>query len=124
MKRLFVLMLTMLSALSVVGAATDKTDFSIAVDGQLVQVKWYTPSIVNIVKVVPDYNYCPLDLVVTADPMQQKISMKEDALFHIYSSNELVVKVNKQNGVVTFVSPSGQVLLQESAKASLKEMID
>lgn len=117
-------MLTMLSALSVVGAATDKTDFSIAVDGQLVQVKWYTPSIVNIVKVVPDYNYCPLDLVVTADPMQQKISMKEDALFHIYSSNELVVKVNKQNGVVTFVSPSGQVLLQESAKASLKEMID
>lgn len=64
-------MLTMLSALSVVGAATDKTDFSITVDGQLVQVKWYTPSIVNIVKVVPDYNYCPLDLVVTADPMQQ-----------------------------------------------------
>ncbi|MCQ2216802.1 MAG: DUF5110 domain-containing protein [Bacteroidales bacterium] len=124
MKRIFMLIVVMCAYITGVCAADNQNNFTVNTDKSTVQVKWYTPSSVNIVKSVPGYDYKPLDLVVIADQMGQKISVKENADSHITSSKELTVKVDKHTGVVTFATLSGKILLQENGEASLKEMMD
>lgn len=124
MKKILMIVASLMMGLATVSAAGSPTDYTVTASGQKIQVKWYTPSSVNIVKSVPEYTYAPLDLVIIAPQMEQKINVREDGNFLITATKELVVRVDKKSGEVTFSKPNGQIILRESGKASLKEMDD
>ena len=71
-----------------------------------VQVEFYTPAIVHVVKGQPTKT-----LVVTATPNEVQLTRKGNTL----SSSQLTVKVDERTGCITFLTAKGKVLLREKA---------
>ncbi len=82
------------------------------------QVTFYTPRTVRVVKQAPDTSKeTGLSLVVTAKPQTIKVSEKTVGNVTIYTSSDLVVKVDKSVQTVTFLDKKGNILLQEGSSA-------
>ena len=91
--------------LSLCGVAA-QTPVQIPTSKGTVQVEFYTPAIVHVVKGQPTKT-----LVVTATPNEVQLTRKGNTL----SSSQLTVKVDERTGCITFLSAKGKVLLREKA---------
>ena len=74
-----------------------------------VQVEFYTPTIVRIVKMPAGTDISNQSLVVTAKPADVKVSTNATTA----SSKELTVKMDPKTGALTFLTAKGKVLLRE-----------
>ena len=74
-----------------------------------VEVEFYTPNIVHVVKYPTDTKTSVSSLVVTAKPEQVEVKRSGNAL----SSTALTVKQDAKTGSLTFLSAKGKVLLRE-----------
>ena len=74
-----------------------------------VQVEFYTPTIVRIVKMPAGTDISNQSLVVTAKPADVKVSTNATSA----SSKELTVKMDPKTGALTFLTAKGKVLLRE-----------
>ena len=91
--------------LSLCGVAA-QTPVQIPTSKGTVQVEFYTPAIVHVVKGQPTKT-----LVVTATPNEVQLTRKGNTL----TSSQLMVKVDERTGCITFLSAKGKVLLREKA---------
>ena len=91
--------------LSLCGVAA-QTPVQIPTSKGTVQVEFYTPAIVHVVKGQPTKT-----LVVTATPNEVQLTRKGNTL----TSSQLTVKVDERTGCITFLSAKGKVLLREKA---------
>ena len=86
------------------------------VNGTRVQVEFFTPSIVRVVKTPVGKNIQRQSLVVTAKPMDnEKLKIKNEKLRvgTQLKSKDLTVKVDSKTGALTFLTAKGKVLLRE-----------
>ena len=91
--------------LSLCGVAA-QTPVQIPTSKGTIQVEFYTPAIVHVVKGQPTKT-----LVVTATPNEVQLTRKGNTL----TSSQLTVKVDERTGCITFLSAKGKVLLREKA---------
>ena len=82
---------------------------------QEVKIEFYTPTIVHVVKAPVGQVYKKRSLVVTAKPENVKLTRKGNTV----SSEVITVKVNPQNGAVSF-SAKGRTLLREQGAATFE----
>ena len=74
-----------------------------------VQIEFYTPSIVRVLKTPVGTDFQKQSLVVIAKPEDLQVSTTSNSV----SSKELTVKVEPKTGALTFISAKGKVLLRE-----------
>ena len=79
------------------------------VGGTKVQIEFYTPSIVRILKTPVGTAPQKKSLVVIAEPEDLRLNSTSNSV----SSKELTVKVEPKTGALTFLSAKGKVLLRE-----------
>ena len=91
--------------LSLCGVAA-QTPVQIPTSKGTIQVEFYTPAIVHVVKGQPTKT-----LVVTATPNEVQLTRKGNTL----TTSELSVKVDERTGNITFLTAKGKVLLREKA---------
>ena len=112
----FGILLMTLWLLAMNNTPTKAAPFVKEVGGTRVQVEFFTPSIVRVVKVPVGKDYQRQSLVVTAKPMdneQLKINKEELKVGTQLKSTELTVKVDPKTGALTFLTAKGKVLLKE-----------
>ena len=106
--------LTTLAALLVMTVtAMAQKPFEKEVGGTNVQVEFFTPSIVRVVKTPAGTDYNSQSLVVTAKPADVQVNTSANAI----SSSELTVKMDPKTGALTFQTAKGKVLLREKSCA-------
>ena len=76
---------------------------------QNVEVEFFTPEIVHVVKYPKDKHNVDKSLVVTCQPQVVDVIRRGEEV----KSNALTVKVDKRTGCVTFINNKGKVLLKE-----------
>ena len=91
--------------------ATAQRQMQVNTGQQQVNVEFFTPSIVHVVKSPVGHDYHKQSLVVIAAPEEVKVTQKGNAA----SSNALTVKVDSKSGAVTFSDARGRVLLREKS---------
>ena len=79
------------------------------VDGTRIQLEFYTPSIVRVLKTPVGTSLQKQSLVVIAQPEDLQVSTTSSS----FASKELTVKVDPKTGALTFLSAKGKVLLRE-----------
>ena len=87
--------------------------FEKEVGGTKVQVEFFTPSIVRVVKTPAGTDYNNQSLVVIAKPADVQVNTSANAI----SSSELTVKMDPKTGALTFQTAKGKVLLREKSCA-------
>ena len=106
--------LTTLAALLVMTVtAMAQKPFEKEVGGTNVQVEFFTPSIVRVVKTPAGTDYNSQSLVVTAKPANVQVNTSANAI----SSSELTVKIDPKTGALTFQTAKGKMLLREKSCA-------
>ena len=74
-----------------------------------IQIEFYTPSIVRVLKTPVGTDYQKQSLVVIAQPEDLQVSSTSSSV----SSKELTVRVNPITGALTFFTAKGKILLRE-----------
>ena len=87
-------------------SAAAQSPVQIQTDKGAIQIAFFTPTIVHVVKGQPTKT-----LVVTATPNEVQLTRKGNTLM----SSELTVKVDERTGCITFLSKKGKVLLREKS---------
>ena len=100
---------TMAALLLLAVTAMAQKPFEKEVGDTKVQVEFYTPTIVRIVKMPAGTDISNQSLVVTAKPADVKVSTNATTA----SSKELTVKMDPKTGALTFLTAKGKVLLRE-----------
>ena len=100
---------TMAALLLLAVTAMAQKPFEKEVGDTKVQVEFYTPTIVRIVKMPAGTDISNQSLVVTAKPADVKVSTNATSA----SSKELTVKMDPKTGALTFLTAKGKVLLRE-----------
>ena len=100
---------TMAALLLLAVTAMAQKPFEKEVSDTKVQVEFYTPTIVRIVKMPAGTDISNQSLVVTAKPADVKVSTNATTA----SSKELTVKMDPKTGALTFLTAKGKVLLRE-----------
>ena len=100
---------TMAALLLLTVTAMAQKPFEKEVGDTKVQVEFYTPTIVRIVKMPAGTDISNQSLVVTAKPADVKVSTNATTA----SSKELTVKMDPKTGALTFLTAKGKVLLRE-----------
>ena len=100
---------TMAVLLLLTVTAMAQKPFEKEVGSTKVQVEFYTPTIVRIVKMPAGTDISNQSLVVTAKPADVKVSTNATTA----SSKELTVKMDPKTGALTFLTAKGKVLLRE-----------
>ena len=104
-KKNVLLVLAMMMVMTVVAQEPLVTE----TDGVRIQVTFYTPSIVRVVKSPSGQDMQKQSLVVTAKPEKVAVARQGSTL----RSSELTVKVDPKSGAVSFSTTKGRVLLRE-----------
>ena len=74
-----------------------------------IQIEFFTPSIVRVLKTPVGTDYQKQSLVVIAQPEDLQVSSTSSSV----SSKELTIRVNPITGALTFFTAKGKVLLRE-----------
>ena len=107
------IIVTVCSLLAVSAATVNAAPFVKEIGGTKVQIEFFTPSIVRVVKMPVGSECQRQSLVVTAKPMDDvQCTMYNDQC----RSNELTVKVDAKTGTLTFLTAKGKVLLKEKSQ--------
>ena len=105
-KKNVLLVLAMMMVMTVVAQEPLVTE----TDGVRIQVTFYTPSIVRVVKSPSGQDMQKQSLVVTAKPEKVAVARQGSTL----RSSELTVKVDPKSGAVSFSTTKDRVLLRET----------
>lgn len=81
----------------------------------LVEVQFYSPSIVRIFKTPVNKAYSSQSLVVTKSPEKTNVMIKREGGQLIMKSSILKVAVNSKNGRIAFYNAAGKLLLTDSS---------
>lgn len=88
--------------------------FIAIVRGTEITVRFYTPSIVRILKISADSHLeNKKDFVVTLESSSPRLQISEDGDMISCRSSELEVRLNRRSGKVEFLSADGEALLSE-----------
>lgn len=114
MKRIC-LMLVLISSVSTFAQSFRKTNLGVktAAGGQDVEVQFYTPSMVRIIKTPNGKTFVKESLSVILQPTKTSFTAKENGNNITLKSDKLTVNIDRATGAVGFTSASGQVLLKE-----------
>ncbi len=116
MNRIF-LCLSLLFALSINSSAQSyiRTEHGVktTINAADFEVRFYSPSIVRIVKWPSEFYPAKESLSVVKEPQATDFTVSEQNHKLLLESDELVVTINTNDGSVSFESPSGKSLLQE-----------
>ena len=104
---------TLAALLMMTVTAMAQKPFEKEVGGTKVQVEFFTPSIVRVVKTPAGTDYNNQSLVVIAKPADVQVNTSANAI----SSSELTVKMDPKTGALTFQTAKGKVLLREKSCA-------
>lgn len=88
--------------------------------GGTVDVTWYTPSSVRVVKTPGKEVVDKASLSVIAEPQSVKVKVNDASSTLSMSSAKLSVSIDKATGAVTFTTPKGQPLMREAGSAEFK----
>src|SRR5690242_20428962 len=93
-----------------------KTDNGIRakIQGIDVEVQFYTPQIVRIIKLPSGSATREKSLAVIATPQKLQLAVADQKDELMVSSQVLQVKLNRQTATVRFYAPQGNLLLQEA----------
>lgn len=114
MKRIY-LMLVLISSLSTFAQSFQKTKLGVktVANGNEVEVQFYTPSLVRIIKTPAGKTFVKESLSVILQPGKTAFTVKENGAMVTLKSNKLNVIVDVNTGAVSYTSASGQALLKE-----------
>lgn len=82
-----------------------------------IEIQWYTPSIVRVVKSPQGKPFVKESLSVTKSPEKVVASQKQEGAITIFASNKLQIRIDG-TGAVSFHTPKGNVLLAEKSDGS------
>ncbi|MCB5251855.1 MAG: DUF4968 domain-containing protein, partial [Candidatus Cloacimonetes bacterium] len=83
------------------------------INSTTISVSFYNPSTARIVKYPEGTNPVKESLSVIAEPERVDLKTSQKGDYLNIRSSELEVKINKKNGVVTFYSSDGKLLISE-----------
>ncbi|NDV95102.1 DUF5110 domain-containing protein [Dysgonomonas sp. 521] len=122
-KKLFTtFLLLMLTTIFIAGQAGAQTyqrttqGIKSTIQGTGVEISFFTPSTVRILKSPEGWNYTKESLSVVGKPENVKLSVTSKGNVLTIKSNQLTVNLNQETGQTTFASPSGKSLLEEQEK--------
>ena len=84
---------------------------AVLVRAQRVEVKFFTPAVVHVVKYPTAAESARKSLVVTAQPADVAVTVKGNVM----STSELIVRQDPKSGCLTFLTAKGKVLLREKS---------
>lgn len=117
MKRLMILLfITLITGAGSYGQSYSRTNLGIrtAVDSLGIEIQFYSPSIVRIVKWPEGKNFSKESLSVIMTPEKTDLAVKQKGNELIVRSRNLVVSLNRINGKISFMTPGSVLLLSES----------
>ncbi len=87
-------------------------------NGNTVEIQFYSPSIVRVIKFPAGKSYSKESLSVVLSPSQTTFTAKEDNKFILLKSDKLSITINPSSGDITFGSASGKQLLKEKPEGT------
>lgn len=117
---LFVLLITDARAQSKI----DKTESGITIlnNGQKIEILWYSPQTVRVIKSKGDYRKESLSVV--AKPENIKFSLSETSDKAVMKSTMLIVEFSKKDLTVSFYDSKGNALVNEASQAGFEDFND
>jgi len=92
-----------------------KTDFGLktVVNSVSVEIQFYNPSIVRVLKSPQSKNFTKESLSVIKTPLKTTVTIKQNGDELSVSSENLKVSLNQKNGKISFTTTKGEALLNE-----------
>jgi alpha-D-xyloside xylohydrolase len=122
MKKRIILVLLFVLSLFRYGMAQSyqRTDLGVrlSTDSLDIEVQFYSPDIVRIIKKPVGRNYTKQSLSVIKTPQKNAFSIKQQKNLLNLKSEKMIVNVDLTSGAVTYHSPSGVLLLQEKKEGA------
>ena len=117
MKRCLVLLIVVSTVCPISsGQSYSRTDLGIrtAIDGIGIEIQFYSPSIVRIVKWPEGKSFSKESLSVTMTPQKTDLGLKQKGDELIVRSKAIAVSLNLRNGTISFMTAGSGLLLSES----------
>ncbi|MFP9100211.1 TIM-barrel domain-containing protein [Flavobacterium sp. RHBU_24] len=120
MKQICLMLVLAVSSLNVYAQSFQKTQFGVktVANGNDVEVQFYSPTIVRIIKVPTGKTFIKQSLSVILPPSKTAFATKQTGNVVTLRSNKLSVSVELSTGAVEFSSPTGQALLKEKGNGT------
>lgn len=112
-KHLLLSLFCCLMAASGWGLGTGESDITKTVNGIEIQIRFYSPEIVRVVKSLPGADLSRSSLSVIKAPENVAVEVKENQTSVTVSSSELVVLLDKVNGAISFQNVNQKQLISE-----------
>ena len=87
-----------------------------------VELQFYTPSIVRILKSPNGWKYTKESLSVVEIPQKVKTSVTQEGNIISLESSEMGVALNLESGIVSFFNAKGEPLLSEKGKPEFTDL--
>ncbi|MDE6572539.1 MAG: DUF4968 domain-containing protein, partial [Duncaniella sp.] len=94
------------------------------VNGNEVQLQFYTPSTVRVIKNPVDAKAEKQSLSVVSTPQNVKFNARRSGKYIVVKSDSLTVSLDTASGSISFLTPKGKKLLSEGAKVSFTPVDD
>ncbi len=94
------------------------------VNGNEVQLQFYTPSTVRVIKNPVDAKAEKQSLSVVSTPHNVKFNARRSGKYIVVKSDSLTVSLDTASGSISFLTPKGKKLLSEGAKVSFTPVDD
>lgn len=116
----FILMATMLLAITSNAQSYQKTDWGIktVVNGQEIDIRFYSPAVVRVIKAPAATAFDKKSLSVIAAPQKTKINISQRGDALTMTSESIMVKIGLQSGTLNFYDKTGTPLLNEKENSS------
>ncbi|UCH13562.1 MAG: DUF5110 domain-containing protein, partial [Bacteroidales bacterium] len=98
--------------------------FKTEIDSTIIEVQFYSPEIVRIIKSKLGFDFQKNSLAVTKEAEKLPASISTDNNFIIASTHKMIVKLDVTTGIISYMTPEGRKLLDEQvdgAKFTSKE---
>lgn len=97
---------------------------TIAIDSVTVDLSFYSPSTVRVVKYLGSQMPAKESYAVIANPVDVGCKVKESSRITTVSTSDMTVRVDNLTGRITFLSPSGRELIRENAAPQFTSIMD
>ncbi|MDA6070638.1 DUF5110 domain-containing protein [Flavobacterium sp. AC] len=120
MKRICFMLVLLVLSVNGLAQSFQKTKLGVkaSVDGSNVEVRFYSPSIVRVIKVPNDKIFLKESLSVIMQPSKTAFTTKQNGTIVTLKSNKVTVTVDLTDGSIEFSSVSGQGLLKEKVNGT------
>lgn len=91
-----------------------------------VQLTFYAPGIVRVMKFPTNLQAAPAkeSFTVIAKPGKVEVNTRHESCVSVYETSALTVRHDRERGTILFLSPTGDTLLTEQAAAHLKPLTE